>query len=388
MIERSLYLEDLNAGPPTVLASAGYTDGALTREEILSLTGASDDYRAWQVRRSRDNGRTWSAGEDIPGVVVDEKVGGIVTFPGGPIYDEKSSMLHRVIMKRIWPGNPVYTFEWSTHLHPFHDHVFVKEGDAEPVLLRYEDGPDWDPGNPFDPTFARTNRAYHGQSVRIQADGTALHSMVCYPREVEIPHTVGGIVLMRRDPGEAIWRPSNQVYVPPEISSRGLLEPDTAILKDGRLLIVARGSDTPQTPGRKWMTWSENGARTLAPVREFTYADGTRFYSPSSFHRFVRSSRTGILHWIGNICPHPPTGNLPRYPLVIGEINEERMGLERDSLIVIDDRHPGEPEAIAFSNFHVIEDRETLDFEIFMMRDIARHDNDWRRSVYRYVFKP
>lgn len=388
MIERSLYIEDLNTGPPTVLANAGYIDGALTREEILSLTGASDDYRAWQVRRSPDNGRTWSPREDIPGVVVDEKRGGIVTFPGGPIYDETSSRLLRVIMKRIWPGNPVYTFEWSTHLHPFHDHVFIKEDDAEPVLLRYEDGPDWDPENPFDPIFARTNRAYHGQSVRFQADGTALHSMVCYPREVEIPHNVGGIVLMRRDPGEKNWRPSNQVYVPPEISSRGLLEPDTAILKDGRLLIVARGSDTPQTPGRKWMTWSDDGGRTLAPVREFTYADRTRFYSPSSFHRFVRSSRTGVLHWIGNIRPRPPTGNLPRYPLVIGEINEDRMALERDSLVVIDDRHPGEPEAIAFSNFHVIEDRETLDFEIFMMRDIARHGTDWRRSVYRYVFKP
>jgi len=388
MIDRTLYLDTPKLGAATTMAGAGYVDGSLTREEILNSTKVSDDYRAWRVRRSHDNGRTWSSPEELPGVVVEDERGGLVTFPGGPIFDQANSSLMRVVMKRIWPGTPAYTFEWTTHLHPFHDHVFIAEEGSDPVCLRYEEGPDFDPNNPFDPVFARTNRAYHGQTVRSQPDGTALHPMVCYPRDIERPHRMGGCVLMRREPGSHEWQPSNQAYVSPEISSRGMLEPDAAVLGDGRILIVCRGSDTPQTAGRKWMTWSDDGGRTLAPIKEFAYADGTRFFSPSSFHRFVRSSRTGVLHWIGNICPEPPDGNQPRFPLVIGVVNEEKMALEPDSLVTIDDRQSGEPESIYFSNFYIIENRETLDLEIYMTRGAAWSETKWRHSIYRYVFKP
>ncbi len=145
MIERSLYLEPPKLGAATTMAGSGYVDGSLTREEILNSTSVSDDYRAWRVRRSQDNGQTWSPPEDLPGVVAEEAQGGIVTFPGGPIYDAINSRLMRVVMKRIWPGNPVYTFNWETHLHPFHDHVFITEDGADPVCLRYEEGPDFDP---------------------------------------------------------------------------------------------------------------------------------------------------------------------------------------------------------------------------------------------------
>jgi hypothetical protein len=31
----------------------------------------------------------------------------------------------------------------------------------------------------------------------------------------------------------------------------------------------------------------------------------------------IRDSVTGKLYWIGNICAAPPSGNSPRYPLVI-----------------------------------------------------------------------
>lgn len=388
MIERAPYIESPRTGMAVTMASAGYIDGDLSREEILSSTAVSDDYRSWRRRLSPDNGRSWSEEIEISDVIREDERGGIVSFPGSPHWDKTRGRLFRVSMRRIWPGNPVYTFNWTNHHHPFHDHVFVSLDGGEPSCLKFEAGPDFDPDNPFDPSFARTNRAYHGQAISFLPDGTALYPMVCYPPEIESPHCLGGAVLMRLAPGETRWQPSNQVFVSPETSSRGLLEPDAVPLKDGRIMIVCRGSDTPQTPGRKWMTWSEDGGRTLAPAREFRYADGSRFYSPSSFHQFFRSTRTGVLYWIGNVCPEPPSGNQPRFPMMIGVINESCMGLERDSLQVIDDRQPGEPESIYFSNFRLVENRETLDLEIFMTRGAAWEEKDWNHTIYRYVFKP
>jgi hypothetical protein len=196
----------------------------------------------------------------------------------------------------------------------------------------------------------------------------------------------GGLVLMRNKAGTDEWVPSNTVYLPPEVSSRGVLEPDAAVLTDGRILVVVRGSDTPRTPGRKWMTWSDDGGRTLRPLEEFRYNDGSRFYSPSSIHRFIRSGRNGKLYWITNIVPEPPSGNRPRYPLQIAEIDEDSVSVKRNSLTAVDDREPGEPDIIQFSNFHVIENRETLNFEIYMTR-LGEDPADPRKSgVYRYVF--
>lgn len=388
MIKPTVYIESPQPGTFVTMAGAGYLGPGLDREEILTSTSKSDDYRGWRVRRSADNGRTWSAEKEIPDVVIEDDRGGIVTFPGGPIHDPVQSRLFRISMCRIWPGNPAYTFNWHNHLHPFHDHVFVSQDGSAPVCLRYEEGPDFDPAKPFDPEFALTNRAYRGQGISFRPDGTALFPLVCYPPQIATPHRIGGVVLMRLGPTDSDWQASNQIYVSPETSSRGLLEPDAITLKDGRILVVCRGSDTPQTAGRKWMTWSEDGGRTLAPVTEFRYADGTRFYSPSSYHRFYRSTRTGVLHWIGNICSEPPSGNEPRFPLFIGVINEDRMGLEKDSLVPIDDRQPGEPESIYFSNFRCVENRETLNLELYMNRGAAWSVPNWPQSIYRYEFKP
>jgi hypothetical protein len=44
------------------------------------------------------------------------------------------------------------------------------------------------------------------------------------------------------------WKAGKRVEISPYLSSRGLMEPEVAELKDGRLLIVWRGSDTPKTP--------------------------------------------------------------------------------------------------------------------------------------------
>jgi hypothetical protein len=339
------------------------------------------------MRCSLDNGRTWLEEEILPGVNVQMEKGGIATFPGAPMFDQSTGRLYRFMMKRIWPGNQLYTFDWETGEHPFHDHVFVSENDGAFRCLRYEEGPRFENDDPFNETFAQTNRAYRGQSICFGEGGRAFYPMVCYQRGAAYGLTKGGVLLMRRNV-DGSWAPSNQLYISPGVSSRGLLEPDAAVLRDGRILIVCRGSNTATTEGRKWMTWSDDSGQTIAPVEEFRYADGSRFYSPSSFHRFIRSTKNGKLYWIGNICDEPPEGNLPRNPLFIGEINEDVMGLERDSLEVIDQRAQDEPDSLNFSNFQILENRETLDIEITMTRGAAFSEPGWRSSVYQYIFKP
>ena len=320
--------------------SVCYIDAGLTRLERFQTSGASDEYHEFEQRTSPDNGRTWTERETLSDIVQQLDGGGIVSYPPGIFIDRAHRRSYQMRMRRIWPGLPVYTHAWGSHRHPCNDHVFAAVDDGPETLLRYEEGPDFDPNNPFDPDFCSTNRTYLGQSITFAPDGTAYLPLVAHPAAQESAHASGGLVVMRREPESSVWQASNIEYLGPERSSRGVLEPEVAVLGDGRLLTVIRGSNTETTPGRKWFNVSDDGGRRISPLQELRYDDGTRFYSPSSLHRFIRSERNGKLYWLANITPEPPDGNSPRYPLYIAEIDEDRLAVRRDSLLLVDDRGP------------------------------------------------
>ena len=147
---------------------------------------------------------------------------------------------------------------------------------------------------------------------------------------------MGSVVFLARwnaDRKDYDWTPAARVEISPEHSARGLMEPEVAELKDGRLLVVWRGSthgwdgSVAKLPGRKFFSVSTDGGRTLTPPAVWKYDDGSDFYSPSSIHRMIRHSVTGKLYWLGNISPTPPSGNSPRYPLVIAEVDEAKAAL-------------------------------------------------------------
>ena len=385
MLPREPYLPA--AGEDTALwCGVSYIGGELTREEILRTSGESDAYHNWTRRVSPDNGRTWSSPQPVKDVTRQLPEGGIVTYPCGHHFDAHLNMLYEKRMRRIWPGMEIYTFNWGTHDHPFNDHTFIIEDGRVEKLLKYEDGPDYDSQNPFAPKFCTTNRAYIGVGIAFADDGTAYFPIVWHSEERS--HTHGGVVLMRRDPSTGEWSPSTQQHISPERSSRGLLEPDVAVLKNGDLLVVCRGSNTETTPGRKWFSVSTDRGRTLSSIEEFRYDDGSSFYSPSSIHSFIRSSKNGKLYWIANIVEAPPEGNGPRYPLYIAEIDEEKVAVRKESLIRVDDRGKDEPDALQLSNFSVLENRETRDIEIYLTRIGENPEHFWQGAVYRYVFTP
>ena len=385
MLPREQYLPA--AGEDTALwCSVSYLDGQLTREEVLRESGSSDAYLEWKRRVSTDNGRTWSDCQPIEDATRQLPGGGLVTYPCGHVFDPRLGLSYERRLLRLWPGEQLYTYEWGKHQHPFNDHTFVVENGQAQKLLKYEEGPDYDPENPFAPEFCTTNRAYLGVNIAFGEDGTAYHPIVCYQRGESYSKTKGGVVLMRREPSSGEWRPSTQEYLSPERSARGLLEPDAAVLKDGRVLVVCRGSNTATTPGRKWFSISADGGRTLSRFEALRYDDGSPFYSPSSIHTFVRSSKNGRLYWLANIVDGPPSGNGPRYPLVLAEIDEEKVAVRKDRLTTVDERGMDEPVALQLSNFSVLEDRETQNIEIYLTRLGENPEHFWQGAVYRYVF--
>ena len=149
--------------------------------------------------------------------------------------------------------------------------------------------------------------------------------------------------------------------------------------------MIWRGSNTSKTPGRKWFSVSTDGGLTLSRVQELKYDDGTRFYSPSSIHRMIRSSVTAKLYWLGNISAVPPRGNSPRYPLIMAEVDETIPALRRSTVTAIGDRQPDESERLQLSNFSLLENRETQTLDVYLTRLGADPKDFWGADAYKYT---
>jgi hypothetical protein len=162
--------------------------------------------------------------------------------------------------------------------------------------------------------------------------------------------------------GSLEWELGGRIHLPPEKSLRGAFEPTVLELPGGRMLVVLRAND-----GHKWYAVSRDGGLTWGDVKPWTYSDGSPFYSPSSFSQLVKHS-DGTHYWFGNITSETPKGNNPRYPLVVGRVDPQTLLLEKDSILVIDDRRAEDSPALQLSNFNLIEDRRTGDFLLRMPR--------------------
>jgi hypothetical protein len=188
------------------------------------------------------------------------------------------------------------------------------------------------------------------------------------------------------------WQISNRIFLPRKVSTRGLVEIDISELKDGRLLLIMRGSnvglDPLECPGRKWYSLSEDGGLTWSEIKDLHYDTGEQFYSPATFAKTIRSSVTGKLYCFLNISNEPPLGNGPRYPLQIVEIDENRVCLKKETVIIIDDLNPDlDSRHLQLSNFGLLEDREKQTIELYLTRIGERGGGSqiWDSDTYRYT---
>jgi hypothetical protein len=285
---------------------------------------------------------------------------------------------------------------------PIHNQLFYRISHdyertwSEAKQLVYEDGVPFDPKDPLNEAFLLRNEAYPGNNTIRHSNGTYIHcaANVTDPNDSESRQRqmqIGSICFIGKwDPNKKdyVWTSGNRISLSPKLSSRGLMEPSVAELKDHRLLVIWRGSnakfDPLQVPSRKWFSVSADGGMTLSPIRELKYDDGSSFYSPSSYHQLLRHSRTGKLYWVGNISREPPKGNYPRFPLVIAEVDEEIVALKRKSVTVVDDRQSGEDEKLELSNFEILENRESHEIEIYLSRYGENPKDYWAADAYRY----
>jgi hypothetical protein len=397
--------------------SLQYVGPKLELREVQGIERESDVGEQIKARWSTNNGGAWS---EFVLVQPSNKVRyqGIPVWEGESVgvYHEVSGWLVQLWLRQIEVKRVYHNF---TYVRASRDQGRTW---TEPKQLRYEEGDAFDPAEPLKATFLNHNEGYPGNNLLVRSDGTLV---VCLahanapgdPKNDSRPWRMGSICFLGKwtTPGAAAsvpagsaekpkppempllpggfdWTAGGRVEISSERSARGLMEPEIAELKDGRLLVVWRGSTqgwdgtAAKTPGCKFHSLSTDGGRTLSPPREWTYDDGSTFYSPSSFHRMIRHSVTGKLYWLGNISATSPAGNSPRYPLVIAEVDETKAALKRSTVTAIDDRQPGQGD-IQFSNFPLIEDRLTHDF-ILHITTYGQEPNaqDWATAEnFRYT---
>ena len=190
-------------------------------------------------------------------------------------------------------------------------------------------------------------------------------------------------------PDRLEWDLSARAPVGPDRSTRGSIEPTLAELEDGSILMVMRGSNDvrPELPGHKWSARSRDGGRTWSEAVPWTYVDGVPFHSPSSCSQLLRHSGGG-LYWLGNLTSTNPKGNRPRYPLVMGEVDEKTGLLHQASVQAIDDRQPDDDPDLTLSNFMAHEDRETGEVLLHMSRPFALRARDRQTAAYQYRIEP
>jgi hypothetical protein len=354
--------------------------------ETWSVWATSDTPSEMQWRLSTDNGKNWSEFKtcDPPSTAVKYKGVDAREYHGPKLYDTDAGVLVETWLRQI-PSKNANTAYWR--LSRDHGKTW-----SPPKMLRYEPGDEFDPQNPLAQGYLAANQGFLGNNIIKLRNGTLVTVLgdATTPGDPKHSRDASLCFIGRWDKKseDYHWTPGKRVAISPDKSSRGLSEPQVVELKDGRVLVVWRGSNTAATPGRKWYSLSSDGGMTLGAVKELRYDDGASFYSPSSSLGMIRHSINKKLYWVGNICTMPPSGNSPRYPLVIAEMSETIPALKKQTITVIDDKRPGQTDALQLSNFMLLENRQTHAFELYMTLLGESPGSIWNADCYRYIVTP
>lgn len=377
------------------------------REEIHTTWSHEDQVRGYgdspqdpHQRISLDNGKTWSPLQPQPSWITYKDKVSILDWKFCGMYDPASDRLvslsiHHVRDMRQGPPRMIY------------NHALVRTSTdggqtfGNTQTMKYEEGDDFDPQNELNPKYLENNTGYPGQSILRLSNENLLIPVINARIPADVPDeapprirwpskgTIGGLCYSGRWDKEQmnyVWKAGKPVWLPRSIAFNGLLEPDVAELSDGRILIVWRITKTRDGDAHKWFSVSKDGGMTFPQPQIFGYSDGTKFFSTSTFHRLFRSSKTGLLYWVGNIAPEAPTNaGHPRYPLIIAEVDEKTLALKKETVTTIDTRQPGEGERLQLSNFWQIENTETLDLEIYLTRLNEIPDETFTANAYKYT---
>ncbi|MGI6088102.1 MAG: sialidase family protein [Kiritimatiellia bacterium] len=374
-VSKRVYLEPLHKGATILQCVTAYAepDGLALFQQFSDLI-ASDTFGRFYSRRSHDNGKTWTE----PVTVYDPQP----TADG--IWRRGESALF------LDPGarRLLHFFNYSLYSGDYHDgnvrkrHLIFYEismdggqtfSDARQIIQTGYDAKHW----MKDVRYGENSAAISFCMPLALPDGKiGLPCQMTPPGEFTnllIPYRAGMLIGTWAGSDTLNWTFGEFVGVDPALSSRGLCEPAIARLRDGRLMMILRGSNAsmPDVPGRKWMALSSDGGMAWSEPAPLAYDNGELFFSPASGSALIRHSRNGKLYWIANVTPENPKGNGPRYPLVIAEVDEARAAICKTSLATIDTKGENDSPLLQLSNFRVHEDRATGEFVVALARWFA-----------------
>jgi hypothetical protein len=371
-----------------VMAAAYYTKAS--GGDLVSIEehwSRSDTIDVAYYRRSRDNGRTWSApvrratGERRPEGMLRRHLRGVWVDPG----------TGRAI--EFWNEGVLPTDDPLEGLREWGIFYSVDGGAPRQLIHR---------GTQFD-AYHPLPGVWRGRSAVMLGDKPSLplamrDGAILLPVQLTLPGpdgklvnpgggytwTESAVLLGKWRRGTLEWEMGGIVRGDPTRTTRGMVEPTVAELRGGRLLMVLRGSNDrkPELPSYRWASFSEDEGRTWTAPAPWTYTSGEMFFSPSACSQLLTHS-SGRLYWLGNITPLNPRGNRPRYPFVIGEVDRESGLLVRESIRTVDDKAPEDDAVLTLSNFYAREDRATREIVLHMTRLFAFNDG-WQGDAMLY----
>lgn len=357
--------------------------------QVFGDLTASDTFGEYFARRSADHGATWS--EPSPVFLPERLPEGTVRLGESALL--RDDALHRIFRfynHSVYPEAETFSMSVMRRMRIEYE-VSTDEGvsfsQPKPLIVEGGDATQWAPRT----VYGRNSLAISFCCPLVDRRGRILLPARWVPEitpetTLIVPMQVVCLIGETDAVGALRWSAGDFVTVDEECSVRGLCEPALIECADGRLLMVCRGSNAgrPDMPGRKWFTTSSDGGKTWAPVRPWSYDTGEFFFSPATGSNLLRSSRNGKIYWIGNIVPENPTGNLPRFPLCIGEVDEESLALRKDTARIIESRLPTDTPKVQLSNFHTYEDRATGELVIILPRLFENSESSLRSPAYEY----
>lgn len=339
----------------------------------------SDGVKYSKLYRSTDEGRTWaeqgllehcrvydrlgSVRRDGYGGLYADELSGLMFYFGGELFWERdkldSTWRERKLYYRVSYDNG---FTWS-------DKIFIIQKGSD------QNGIPYDAVHYMkDVVFGRNMAAMVISRILRLDDGSiiiGIQSQIADENGEAGPTGMGylqcGALKGRwiEDTQRFEWEFGQWVKLPLSISTRGIYEPAHALLPDGRILMVCRGSNytkEDQIIGCKFMALSGDKGMSWSNPEPLVYDDGSTMYSSSCIPKVIKHSN-GKLYFVGVICKENPKGNLPRYPLCIAEIDQKSCRVIKRSVFVVDtkpedfdDTFPGAL-PVDFSNHWVYEDK-------------------------------
>ncbi len=377
------------------------------RMKFYSYIKRSDTTEISYVQFSHNNGKTWSEPETIITGRQTEK--GIERYYfRNTLLDEKSNRMISFKIRGVLPTDHPHEGlkRWSTWYTVSEDGGRTNVIEEQVIL----EGDEFTADHPVEGVWAGKNSlmmgdrtelaiitkyqkdAYENGIVLLPVQITPIGSDGSYynPGGGYTYHYSAVIRGTTGNTGHIQWQSiTDPIQNKPEESTRGAIEPTIIELKDGRILMVLRGSNggtkDPEykIPSYRWYSISNDGAKTFSKPQPWTYPDGEKFFSPSACSQLMEHSN-GRYYWIGNINKENSQANMPRSPLYIGEVDPQSLLLKKETLCKIAEIEEGQSLEVTYSNFFAKEDRETGDVLVYMTAFHAEPGNGFGADAYEY----